>query len=479
MKRAISLLFACILICSGVISAFAYEDSIEEHGIIPIEEVSASSELVEDGLKYSVENAVDGNTGTCWVEGSEEYGIGESITLFLRGTYDIARISIYSGWTISKDLFDHNAKPRELKVYVSSSPEKARYITLENTSSVQDFEVDYKDVGWITFEIKDVYKGAKNVFDTCISEILLYGTESVDDPEELPVSMFETGESLDAEGNYEDAFKWFKMSAESGYAPAQNIVGTYYLQGLAVTKNVGIAVKWYEKATKQDYPEAQYNLGSLYETGVGVQKSNEKALELYERAARQGYASAQYRAGVFYDQGIGVSQDFIEAFRWYKLAAEQDNPDAQLQLGRFYEYGYGVNPNYQEAAWWYKKSADQGNPEAQYYLGKYYEAYEDYPDAAVWYAAAAFQGSADAQCSLGVLYRQGNGVEQDDKKAVELFSKAAEQGHAKAEYWMGVVYLNGYGVEQNVSTATEWLEAAAENGATEARQLLKDYFNAL
>ena len=78
-----------------------------------------------------------------------------------------------------------------------------------------------------------------------------------------------------------------------------------------------------------------------------------------------------------------------------------------------------------------------------------------------------------------MLYREGNGVEQNDAKAFELFSKAAEQGNSRAEYWMGIVYMNGYGVEQDIPLGTEWLKKAAEKGLPEAKQELADYYSAL
>jgi len=49
-----------------------------------------------------------------------------------------------------------------------------------------------------------------------------------------------------------------------------------------------------------------------------------------------------------------------------------------------------------------------------------------------WYLKAARSGDARSQNNLGVLYMDGNGVNQDLKKAMFLFQKAAAQGHFKA-----------------------------------------------
>ena len=56
----------------------------------------------------------------------------------------------------------------------------------------------------------------------------------------------------------------------------------------------------------------------------------------------------------------------------------------------------------------------------------------------------AEQGHAGAQTFLGVMYREGQGVPQDDKTAVKWFTLAAEQGKARAQYNLGVMYRKGH-----------------------------------
>ncbi len=49
----------------------------------------------------------------------------------------------------------------------------------------------------------------------------------------------------------------------------------------------------------------------------------------------------------------------------------------------------------------------------------------------------AEKGDADAQFKLGNLYSDGDGVPQDDEKAVAWYLQSAEQGHADAQLSMG------------------------------------------
>ena len=55
-----------------------------------------------------------------------------------------------------------------------------------------------------------------------------------------------------------------------------------------------------------------------------------------------------------------------------------------------------------------------------------------YDLAAECYRKSAEQGLAETQYVLGICYKNGEGVEQDYKKAVEWYQKAAEQGHVDA-----------------------------------------------
>lgn len=184
MKRALAIIFCIVILMTIGTSAYAAgirkeSNSVatrpRSYGEIPIRMAEGSSELIEDGLVYQAERAVDGSTGTCWAEGASGYGIGETITLYLNGTYDVSQFSIAGGWTINKELFDLNAKPKVMYVYFSSSPYEHYVINLDKTMGTQSFQVNENGVEWVMFEIIDVYPGEKNVYDTCISEITLYG----------------------------------------------------------------------------------------------------------------------------------------------------------------------------------------------------------------------------------------------------------------------------------------------------------------
>jgi len=60
-----------------------------------------------------------------------------------------------------------------------------------------------------------------------------------------------------------------------------------------------------------------------------------------------------------------------------------------------------------------------------------------------WFMKAADQGSFAAQFNIDSMYRNGQGVPQDNQKAMEWYLKAAEQGNTNSENDIGFMYRIG------------------------------------
>lgn len=86
----------------------------------------------------------------------------------------------------------------------------------------------------------------------------------------------------------------------------------------------------------------------------------------------------------------------------------------------------------------------------------------------------AEQGDAEAQWRLGTLYRNGDGVQQSDAEAVELFRRAAEQKYVPALSALGSQYWAGRGVPQDYNKAYFWYDVALAQGDENAGSQLQD-----
>jgi uncharacterized protein len=83
-------------------------------------------------------------------------------------------------------------------------------------------------------------------------------------------------------------------------------------------------------------------------------------------------------------------------------------------------------------------------------------------------------GEPRAQYDLGLMYDQGQGVQQSDKKAMEWYERAAQQEEPRAQYNLGLMYLNGQGVSPDLVKAYYWISLSANRGNVHARDA-RDY----
>lgn len=114
-----------------------------------------------------------------------------------------------------------------------------------------------------------------------------------------------------------------KMEAQSLMETA---IAAYDAQDYAAAKTI------WESLSATD-TDAMVNLGTMYVKGFGVAKDMNKAYTLFERAASLGHEVASFYLGGMYENGIGVSADKELSVRYYTVAAEANMPTAQLKLG--------------------------------------------------------------------------------------------------------------------------------------------------
>ena len=94
----------------------------------------------------------------------------------------------------------------------------------------------------------------------------------------------------------------------------------------------------------------------------------------------------------------------------------------------------------------------------------------DYDKALEKLRPLASEGHAAAQYNLGVMHEWGNGVPQDDVKAMKWYRISAEQSHRDAQNNLGAMYSKGEGVAQNFVEALKWFVISADNGSEGGRK---------
>ena len=89
---------------------------------------------------------------------------------------------------------------------------------------------------------------------------------------------------------------------------------------------------------------------------------------------------------------------------------------------------------------------------------------EDQDKAVEWAQKGADAGNAVAMCHLARYYDSGNGVDADAKLAFKYFKMSAEKGYSQAIGTLGCFYAEGDVVEQDYKKAFECWKKAADDG---------------
>lgn len=127
-----------------------------------------------------------------------------------------------------------------------------------------------------------------------------------------------------------EAMKWYRASAEQGYAEAQNSIGS----SLQEQKRYAEAMQWYEKAAAQGHAHATNNLAYLYDMGYGVAQDRKRGFELYSKAADLGWAEAMWNLTLMNGAGQVGKPDILMACVWAVRAKRFAQP-GERQLASY------------------------------------------------------------------------------------------------------------------------------------------------
>jgi len=211
------------------------------------------------------------------------------------------------------------------------------------------------------------------------------------------------------------------------------------------------------------------------------------AFQLLSEEAEAGNALAMADLGRIYADGSGQERDAVKAQEWYAKAlaafldAEQAKPDrcVEYRIGKLYAAGLGTDRDYEEAARWLNLSADNGYKYAQYTLAGLYRrgqgVDQDNRTALELYTKASTFPYAAYE--LGRMYRDGLGCEADEERAAFYFRQAftgfqimvRKAPDDKLQYRIGWMLLHGVGTGQDEAAALPWLEKAAGRGNSLAK----------
>ena len=89
-----------------------------------------------------------------------------------------------------------------------------------------------------------------------------------------------------------EAMRLLLAASRMGSAEATYAIGTWYLYGRHVRKNLAEASRYFALAARKRHPSALFDLAVMHERGQGVRRNLKRAFTLYTRAAELGYFDA-------------------------------------------------------------------------------------------------------------------------------------------------------------------------------------------
>ena len=96
--------------------------------------------------------------------------------------------------------------------------------------------------------------------------------------------------------------------------------------------------------------------------------------------------------------------------------------------------------------------------------------------AATYFESAAEKGDPIGQYAVAELYRTGDGVAVDLRRATDWLTQAAEQELPAAQYRLAMMFSEGVGVDGDSEKAIIYLRRAATNGHVDAHGRLGGCF---
>lgn len=173
-------------------------------------------------------------------------------------------------------------------------------------------------------------------------------------------------------GQLPEAYKLFCEVSEN--SEAQFYIAWYYMHGLAgIMKDQNQAFAYYKKSAEAGYARSMNNLGICYQYGYGCTKDVKEAFKWYEKAVNLGNTTAMYNLAVYYTAfspdsyatnpnnvltgGPICKVDLNKAYQLYKAAADKGNKLAMYMLGMYYEglLDYKSKKDKKKASEWYTK----------------------------------------------------------------------------------------------------------------------------
>jgi TPR repeat protein len=305
--------------------------------------------------------------------------------------------------------------------------------------------------------------------------------------------------------NYNEAYRWITMAADSSFAPAIEVMKEFTRRG--IKPSLATDVKDTVSNTATDQSTGSSHLKPALQpifldlTSDTIQKPDNATL--VKEAVAEG---SEQLKNLLDTSDYRNTDSIVHAvdIKPFSDAAETGSPEALTIMGRFYEEGHGVEEDQIKATIYYlrairlesrwspmllwnmirkqnyfkilKERAGKGDAQAEFaWAGLIEGGFDDQlteGQALALLQNASRKGFSEAMVQLGLCYSTGRWVHQDFKKAAAEFEHAERLGNLEAKirrYTIELKKAKGASVGADILQS---LRKYAENGSVLAEEVL-------
>lgn len=265
------------------------------------------------------------------------------------------------------------------------------------------------------------------------------------------------------EFNYSKALEWYEKAYELGDEVKQKINKLRDILGIRANETIIAPI---EKKLDKD---AQYDMAyKRY-----LEDDYEEAKKLFELT--KGYKETDFvltfinnkLKGEYFRQGYLMYEmkEYKDALLFIHKADELGHPKAADIIGDAYRKGYGVKKNIDEAKKWYLKSIEQGEYMSCLNLADCYFEENHLVQGEYWKNEAQ-----ERENKISEFLDMADDYFSKGKKeiAFDYYMKAYNIGFKRISTYIGLCYYNGNGVQKNEKKALEWFLIGVNNEDTDA-----------
>lgn len=280
--------------------------------------------------------------------------------------------------------------------------------------------------------------------------------------------------------NYEQALKYFQISADNGISNSFVSLGLMYMNGIGIEKDYQRAKSFFVDAATKNNLEAIDYLGEIYFYGLGIPKNISKAQQYFELSKSikaslylgkiysksdtnkaveyYTHAMAYYKLGLLF-----LENDKEKSEEYFQLAIKNSDSNGYIGLGKLYR-----DINLDKSIEYFTLASKMNNPKAFEYLGDIFMV-RDITKSIEYYKQGSMKltmnqklsatdkrnkSSIKCQLALGNLYYNQNQFDL----AKKYYDIASCHNNKESQFKLGLMYFNGIGVAKNIQKAQAYFE---------------------